>query len=653
MAVAVASATTFTVTRGFSGTTAAAHAVNATVRFPLVAANIEGLRGAVKALEAKLGVGASSAASAATGSCQVKQADGTTQWATCGSPSAMALDDLSDVAISAPALGKYLRHNGTLWVDGVIQATDLPAGIDVVKLADGSVSNAEFQRLDGVTSPLQTQLDAKASAAFLAAHVADTANPHAVTKTQIGLSAVTNDAQLKAASNLSDVPSPSTARGNLGLGTSAVLNVPATGNAATGEVVKGSDTRLTDARAPTTHTHAESDVTNLITDLAAKQPLDSDLTAVAGLSTNGLVARTATGAAATRTIAPPAAGVTVTNGDGVAGNPTLALANDLSALEALSSTGLAARTGTDTWAQRTITGTPNQVNVANGSGAAGNPTLSLPQSIHTAATPTFGGVTLGTAIIQPSLFDASGALDFAYPTSGGIRFAGSTTFSDGAAFQGFGGLHSLFPGQMYFDYGSLARTLTGRKAVFRSMSPSTFLNALTLDAGGNVVVGGGAAISTSASDGFLYLPTTAGTPTGTPTSQAGAVATVYDTSNSRPCVYNAAWRCSATLNSNGSFSPTGYAPVFATVTGATTATATSYGYFCNAASGAVTITLPAASTTAIGQEFALIKTDSSANSCSFARSGSDLISGATAQGTVTQYASITVTGNGSTAYFVR
>lgn len=37
-------------------------------------------------------------------------------------------------------------------------------------------------------------------------------------------------------------------------------------------------------KANTTHTHAESDITNLTTDLAAKQPLDSDLTAIAALA---------------------------------------------------------------------------------------------------------------------------------------------------------------------------------------------------------------------------------------------------------------------------------------------------------------------------------------------------------------------------------
>lgn len=35
------------------------------------------------------------------------------------------------------------------------------ANIEATKIADGSVTNAEFQRLDGVTSPIQTQIDSK------------------------------------------------------------------------------------------------------------------------------------------------------------------------------------------------------------------------------------------------------------------------------------------------------------------------------------------------------------------------------------------------------------------------------------------------------------------------------------------------------------
>lgn len=74
---------------------------------------------------------------------------------------------------------------------------------------------------------------------------------------------------------------------DLGLKTAAYYDVPAAGNATSGQVVLGSDSRLTDQRTPTAHasTHAaagsdpltlsQSQITNLITDLAAKAPLAS------------------------------------------------------------------------------------------------------------------------------------------------------------------------------------------------------------------------------------------------------------------------------------------------------------------------------------------------------------------------------------------
>lgn len=54
---------------------------------------------------------------------------------------------------------------------------------------------------------------------------------------------------------------------------------------------------------------------------------------------------------------------------------------DLDAVAGLSSNGLVARTGAGTASVRTITGTSNEVSVANGDGASGNPTLSLPATI--------------------------------------------------------------------------------------------------------------------------------------------------------------------------------------------------------------------------------------------------------------------------------
>jgi hypothetical protein len=72
--------------------------------------------------------------------------------------------DLGDVPASyAGAGGKYVKVKST--ADGLefgtltIAAGDLPSGIDAAKIANGTVSNTEFQYLNGVTAPIQNALD--------------------------------------------------------------------------------------------------------------------------------------------------------------------------------------------------------------------------------------------------------------------------------------------------------------------------------------------------------------------------------------------------------------------------------------------------------------------------------------------------------------
>lgn len=84
----------------------------------------------------------------------------------------------------------------------------------------------------------------------------------------------------------------------------------------------------------------------LTSDLSGYQPLDADLTALAGISTTGLIVRTGAGTALTRSIAVGSSKLSLSNADGISGNPTLDVTEANLTLNNISGTLSVAKGGT-------------------------------------------------------------------------------------------------------------------------------------------------------------------------------------------------------------------------------------------------------------------------------------------------------------------
>jgi hypothetical protein len=175
---------------------------------------------------------------------------------------------------------------------GVVNLTSTDVGADAAGAADAALVSAEAytdSAVAGLGGGAVASVNGQTGTVVLAA-----ADVGAATAAQGALA----DSAVQPAS-LAPVATAGTYASLTGqptLGTAAPLDVPATGDAAVGQVVKGTDSRLSNPRTPTahktthatggtdalaaadigaaaaTHTHAEADVTGLTTDLAGKVP---------------------------------------------------------------------------------------------------------------------------------------------------------------------------------------------------------------------------------------------------------------------------------------------------------------------------------------------------------------------------------------------
>jgi hypothetical protein len=94
-------------------------------------------------------------------------------------------------------------------------------------------------------------------------------------------------------------------------------------------------------------------------------------------SSTGIQVKTSATALTGRSVAASGAGLTVTNGSGVAGDPTIALSGQVANFANASFNGLVTLSTAGGITSSTITGTASQIDVVNGTGVSGNPTVSL------------------------------------------------------------------------------------------------------------------------------------------------------------------------------------------------------------------------------------------------------------------------------------
>ena len=145
----------------------------------------------------------------------------------------------------------------------------------------------------------------------------------------------------------------------------------------------------------------------------------------------GLVAKTSTSVLASRTINAGTVGLSVADGNAIGGDPTISLTGLPLTLAQLTGSGVITYSGS-TINPRTITGTTNQITVTNGTGVGGDPTIAIATN---PVLPGTGAVTIPSGTIPQRPVGADGQIRYNTQTSvyEGYSSGGWNTFAQTGA----------------------------------------------------------------------------------------------------------------------------------------------------------------------------------------------------------------------------
>jgi len=214
------------------------------------------------------------------------------------------------------------------------------------------------------------------------------------------------------------------------------------------------------------------------------QKYDAGLDALADKTSTGILVQTGADTFASREIVVPT-GMSITNADGVAGNPTIALANDLAALEGLSTTGIIVRTGDGSAVTREVVGSDG-IAVSSGTGVSANITLSLDATLVSLANTTDDGIMIRKADGTMVGKDVAGTANRVVVTNGSGTDAGDilvdlavVPFSGTAAFSKFA----------VDSYGRVTTSTAVVTSDITALVDATYVNASGDSMSGNLAMG--------------------------------------------------------------------------------------------------------------------------------------------------------------------